>query len=173
MTKFRVVMCLAAAVLGAMAGVGCGKAGRKEVTDLQRKEAAHLASEAQFALALRDFARAEGLLAKAVETAPDASALWVTLGSTRVRQGKRDAARAAYQGALKAYEWEAEKNPADPEPWLKQVYVLALLGRVNDGRALLERAVKKFPGHRNVQHFIEGKQLDRILADPAFKEAAL
>lgn len=163
---------------GLLAGVGvlatgCGKPTEKKVTELQRKEAAHLASEAQFALTLRDYPRAEGLFAKAAEAAPDTPALWVSLGSARVKQGKREQARQAYQSALKAYEAEAERDKADAEPWLKQTYVLALLGRVDDARALLQKAAKKFPENRNVRMFIEGKQLDRILADPAFKDASL
>jgi Flp pilus assembly protein TadD len=154
------------------AGAGCGPKTR-EITDLQRKEAAHLASDAQFALTVRDFSRAETSLARAVELTPDDGALWVSLGATRVRQGNRDGAKVAYEGALRAYEDEAKETRTDSEPWLKQVYVLSLLGRTDEARKRLEKAAKQFPESRNVRLFVEGKQLERMLADPKFKEMAL
>ncbi|MDO8541730.1 MAG: hypothetical protein Q7S40_14940 [Opitutaceae bacterium] len=151
---------------------GCGGR-RKEVTELQRKEAAHLASEAQFAMNLRDWARAESVMTKVVEVCPDAGPYWVSLGSLRVRIDKRGPARDAYKSALQAYEDEAKKNPKDVEPWLQQVYVLALMGRVDDSRKLLEKMAKRFPESRDVRAFIEGKQFEAMLADPTFKQMAL
>jgi Flp pilus assembly protein TadD len=151
---------------------GCG-AKKKEVTELQRKESAHHASEAQFALTVRDFARAETSLAKAAELTPDEAALWVNLGAARMKQGKREAAKDAYRRALAVHEGEAKQNKTDPHAWLEQVYVLALLGRSDDARAKLDKAAKAFPDHRDVKAFVEGRQLERILADPKFKETAL
>jgi Flp pilus assembly protein TadD len=179
--KTRFTLGLLAA--GWLFAVGC-KPKPKEPSSLQRKEAATLVSEAQFALQLKDLTRAEGLLAKAVELSWDAGKVWVDLGSVRVRRGKKDAARTAYQAALKAYEDEAAK-PADAKdgagasagpdvgPWMQQVYVLALLGRVDDARAVLAKAQKKFPESRAVRAFAEQKQIDKMIADPAFKLIAL
>ncbi len=158
---------------------GCGRSD-KEPTTLQRKEAATLVSEAQFALQLKDLARAEGLLTKATELSWDSGKVWVDLGSVRVRLGKKDAARTAYLAALKAYENEAAK-PADPKagngpdvaPWMQQVYVLALLGRVDDARSALAKAQKKFPESRAVRTFVEQKQIEKMIADPSFKLIAL
>jgi tetratricopeptide (TPR) repeat protein len=159
--------------LGALALLaGCGPK-RKEVSDRERKEAAHLASEAQFALSLKDYARTESLLAKAVELTPDAAPLWISLGSARVRQGKKDTAKIAYLGALKAYELEIAEKPEHAESWLKKVYVLALLGRTDEARGFLEKTAKKFPDTRNVKQFVDAKQFDRMLADPIFKDIAL
>lgn len=168
--RFTTGLLLAAAAFGAG---GCGAKKEPGITELQRKEAAHHASEAQFALTLRDFARAEESLAKAAALTPDDGALLVSLGATRMKLGRKDPARQAYQGALKAYEDAAKREPTDPEPWLKRVYVLALLGRTADGRTLLEQAAKQFPDHRNVKLFLEGRQFDQMLADPRFKEMAL
>jgi len=164
---------LAIAVVGlALATTGCGP---KKVTDLQRKEAELMVSEAQFAMSLRDWARAEGLLTKAVQIAPDEGVYWTSLGSMRVRTGNRAGAKQAYEAALKAYQADAAADAAktDVEPWLKQVYVLALLGRMDQGRALLEQIAKKFPDSRNVRAFVDGRQFDRMIADPLFKDAAL
>lgn len=154
---------------------GCGPQSHSKVTELQRKEAAHHASEAQFALTLRDYARAEVSLAKAAALAPDDGRLWVNLGAARVRLGNRDGAKQAYQSALKAYEADAkdEKFKTDPDPWLRQAYVLALLGRSADAQKVVNKAAEKFPGHRAVKRFIEDKELERLASDPAFKEMAL
>lgn len=160
-----------------LAGVGCGKrtdaAGGNGITELQRKEAAHLDSEAQFAVTMRQWDRAEGLYARAAQLCPDTGAYWVSLGAMRVRLGKRDAAKEAYRSALKAFETEAEKEKTDVEPWLKQVEVLALLGRADDGRALLDKMAKRFPNDRAVRAFVENKGFDRMVADPVFKQSAL
>ena len=153
---------------------GCSKSGSKpKITELQRKQADHLAAEAQFALTLKDWARAEGLLAQAAQLVPDTGSLWVTLGSVRMRLGNKSGAKAAYESALKAFKADAETDPKDPEPWLKQMQVLALLGRTSDARAQLERTARQFPDNRSVRGFVENKQLDRMLADPMFKEGAL
>lgn len=170
MTTTRLVLATAAALLAL--GTGC-RAKKKEVTELERKEAALLVSEAQFAMQIRNWADAEAALTKAVEKVPDAGPYWISLGAMRVKLGKRSEAKSAYQGALKAFEAEAAEDKNDPEPWLQQVYVLALLGRVDDGRALLEKTAKRFPDNRNVKLFVEGKQFDQMMADAKFKEMAL
>jgi Flp pilus assembly protein TadD len=160
-------------VLGIVASfvlVGC-KA--KEPTSLERKEAATLVSEAQFALQLKDYARAEVLLAKATALCPDTGKFWVDLGAMRVRLGKKDAARSAYKSALDAYESAAKSDPKDSKAWLQQLYVLALLGRTDDARAVLAKAQKAFPDDRAVRAFVEGKQIDKMTTDPRFKEIAL
>lgn len=165
-------LALIATVALALFVAGCGK---KEISELQRKQADHFVAEAEFAITLRDWARAEGLLAQAAALVPDNGAVWTNLGSVRVRLNNKGGAKEAYLKALKAYEDEAaaDKAKSDPEPWLKQVYVLALLGRTNDGRALLEKTARQFPGQRNVKAFIERKQFDAMLADPNFKQGAL
>jgi len=153
--------------------LGCGGGRKKEVSELQRKEAAHLASEAKFALTVRQYERAEEALAKAVKLDPTEGTLWINLGAARMKLGKRDAAKEAYRGALSAYEALAKEQKTEAEPWLRQAYVLALLGREKDGRTLLEKAAKQFPADRTVKAFIEGKQFDRMMAEPGFKEMAL
>jgi tetratricopeptide (TPR) repeat protein len=151
---------------------GC-RAKQKEITSLQRKEAATLASEAQFAVTIRDFARAESLLAKATELCPDSGTYWVNLGSVRMKLANRDAAKKAYNNALSAFEEQGKSDKEGSGPWLQQIYVLALLGRADDARALQEKVAKRFPADPDVQQFVSRKQLERTLADPKFKEAAL
>jgi tetratricopeptide (TPR) repeat protein len=172
MKSLRIVLLTTALAVTVGVVAGC-RAKKKEITELQRKEAAHLASEAQFAITMRNWAEAEAGLTKAVAACPDVGAYWVSLGSIRVKLGKKDAAKDAYKGALAAYEIEAEKDKTDPGPWLQQVYVLALMGRQNDARALLDKAAKRFPEHRAVKRFIETKEFDRMLTDQKFKDNAL
>ena len=152
---------------------GCGPKASK-VTSMQRKEAAALVSEAQFALSVHDSARAEGLLAKATALCPDTGDYWFELGQLRARSGNRPAAKSAYKSALAAYESEAAANPrAYATAVLRQVYVLALLGRTDDARAVLAKAQKARPDDRDLRAFVENKQLDQLLANPAFKAVAL
>ena len=153
-------------------GAGCGKKA-SDISDLERKQAANLASEANFALTLRDYARAEPLFAQAAKLCPDTGEYWLNLGMVRVRQGNKSAAKDAYKGALTAYREAFEREPQNAEPLLQEVYVLALLGRPDDAREAAEKALEQQPNDRSVRMFVEGKQLDRILADPAFKEIAL
>ena len=174
MSCARIVITLTAAALAVAAGCK-PKPKPKEVSELKRKEAEHFVAEASFAINLRDWPRAEGLLAKAVQSDPNNGIYWLNLGSMRVRLGNKAGAKEAYQGALKAYEVEAaaEANQTDPEPWLKQMQVLALMGRTDEARAMLAKTAKRFPDNRNVRAFVEGKQFDQMIADPVFKQGAL
>lgn len=157
-------------ILSAAFTSGCG---RKEITSLQRKEAANLASEAQFALTLRDYARAEPLLAKAVAIVPDSPELWQSLGAVRRRLDNKPGAKEAYERMLYAARDQYKEDPKKTEALLNQVYALALLGKTDDARAALAKAQNKHPDNREINAFVESKQLDRILEDPSFKELAL
>ncbi len=156
-----------------LAALGLAGCGQPQVSETRRKEAALLAAEAQTAITVRDWARAEGLLVKAAEAAPDTASYWTGLGAARVRLGNKAGAQTAYERALDAYTTEAKKDPKDPDPWLKRVTVLALLGRPADARELLAKAQTAFPGHRDVKAYADGKALDAMLADPEFRKNAL
>lgn len=144
-----------------------------EVTRQMQTEVANLMSEVEFALQLRDFARAEPLLVKAVGIIPDAGDHWILLGTTRKQLQNTSGARDAYRQALAAFERAAKRAPDSGEPRLQQVYVYALLGQVDQARKQLERAAKDLPNDREVQEFVRANALDRILADPNFKAGAL
>ena len=165
---------LAIALMGffLLSGLGC-RPRSKEITSLQRKEAASLASEAEFAVTLRDLPRAQGLLIKVTSLCPDNGEYWSNLGSVRMRLGDRDGAKNAYETALAAYKNTAKLEPQHTELILQQVYVLALLGRVEEARKLLEKAHQKFPEDRLVREFVQEKTLDRLITEPTFKEISL
>lgn len=151
---------------------GCGRR-TKEITSLQRKEAAALASEADFAMTLRDFPRTESLLDKIVTLCPDNGEYWANLGAVRMRLGHREKAKSAYQSALAAYQEAAKLEPKNTEVILQQVYILALLGRVDEARKVVEQTQKKFPADPFIREFVQEKQLDQMLAERSFKEVSL
>jgi tetratricopeptide (TPR) repeat protein len=161
---------VAVAGLGLVLAFGC--APRKQVTDRDRKEAAHLASEAQFAISIREWGRAEGLLAKAVQVAPMGD-YWLSLGATRMRLNNRAGAKDAYQAALKAFADESARFNTIPEPWLKQIYVLALLGRQDDSRAMTAKAAKLFPNDPKIRALTEPNAFEKMIASQNFKDTAL
>jgi tetratricopeptide (TPR) repeat protein len=169
MLKF---LSVTACALFALALGGC-KPKSDSITSLQRKEAANLVSEAQFAMSIRDFARAEALLTKATSLEFDNGNYWVSLGSTRVRLGQRVTAKKAYEAALHAFEDAYNKKPTVAQPYLQQVYALALLGRADDARALLAKVEKKHGDDSAVRAFVQGHQLDAMLGSPMFKEVGL
>lgn len=169
MTRFFTLLLALGFLLG---GCGKGKA-TKEITSLQRKEAETLASEADFALTLRDLPRTEALMTKVVALCPDNGQYWGTLGAVRMRLGEREKAKNAYQSGLDAYKEAAKLEPKNTELILHQVYMLALLGRVDDARKLVEQTQKKFPEDLLIREFVQEKQLDGMLAEKTFKEIAL
>ena len=168
---FKTVSVLLSALL-LLAAAGC-KPKAASITSLQRKEAANLVSEAQFAMSIRDFARAESLLAKATALEFDNGNYWVSLGSMRVRLGQRPAAKAAYESALHAFEDAYKLKPTVAQPYLQQVYALALLGRADDARALLVKIEKAHGSDPAVRAFVQGRQLESMLSSQMFKEVAL
>lgn len=149
---------------------GCA---RKQITDVDRKKAAVLVSEAEFAVTVREYPRAEGLLVQATTLCPDDGAYWLSLGSTRMRLGRRDGARTAYKRALDAFADDARQHKSSTAPGLQQVMVLALLGRVEDARAFQAKLLKQYPDDPDVRQFVGEKRLDQMLNDPQYKQLAL
>jgi len=147
---------------------GCGP----KITPLQRKEAASHFSEAQFAVTLRDWARAEELLAKAAALAPDNGEYWLNLGSVRRRLDNRSGARKAYEQAAAAYGAAYEADPKDPQLLMQQIYAYALLNQEKKALKVLERAHKDHGGVPGVRNFTP-EALKRMQEDPGFKEMAI
>lgn len=164
MSRLYVLLLLALSVLAA----GCGP----KVSPLQRKEAANLVSEAQFATTLRDWTRAEELLAKATALCPDNGEYWLNLGSVRRRLDNTAGARKAYEQAASAYEDAYKADPKDPQPLMQQIYVYALLNQEKKALKVLERAQKEHGDNPGVRSFT-AESLKRIQADPNFKELAI
>ena len=163
--NFRPALVLAAALLLA----GCRQ---RVITPLERDEAANDVSEANFALTLKDWARAEGLYAKATELCPDEGDTWVSLGVVRMRLHNPGGARSAYKSALAAYKDTLKAGPANAVLVIREAYVLVLLGRSDEARSCVEKARSKYPDDRRLRSFVESNGLEKMLADPALKDLA-
>ncbi len=147
---------------------GCGP----NITPLQRKEAANFVSEAQFATTMRDWARAEELMAKATKLCPDNGEYWLNLGSVRRRLDNLNGARSAYESAVKAFDATYKHDPRNPQPLMQQIYVYSLLGQPKDALKALKRAHEDHSDKAAVRDFTE-EHLERLRQDPGFKELAL
>ncbi len=169
MTALKSFRRIGLAALGLLAA-GLAGCSQKEITPLERKQGANFASEAAFAANLRDFARAEGLLAQAVAVCPDTTEYWISLGTVRRKLDNRAGARDAFKEALKAARAVQRRVPANSQAVIQEVYLLALLGQDNDARSALEQARRDRPDDRTIRLFLENKELDRLLADPGFKD---
>src|SRR4051812_24084614 len=123
------VWCLVA--LGTCALAGCkGKPksdGTDDVPKISRVEAANLSSEADFAIQMKDFSRAEKALARAVELDPQVLVYWVDLGISRRKLGNVEGARTAYKKALAICEEQHRKNAKDGNVIIAQTRVLVLM----------------------------------------------
>ena len=161
--NFRPALALAAAVLLA----GCRQ---RVITHLERDEAANEVSEANFALTLKDWGRAEGLYAKATEICPDEGDTWVSLGIVRMRMHNRGGARSAYKSALAAYKNNLKTEPVNSAFVIREAYVLVLLGRADEAKTCVEKARLKYPDDRRLRSFTESRGLEKMMADPGLKD---
>lgn len=147
---------------------GCGP----KITTLQRKEAASLVSEAQFASTMRDWARAEELMAKAVKLCPDNGEYWLNLGSFRRRLDNLNGARSAYESAVKAYGATYKLDPRNPQPLMQQIYIYSLLGKPKEAVKVLKRAHADHADKPGVISFTE-ETIERLRQEQSFKDLAL
>jgi len=137
---------LAWVLAAALALTGCRE---REITSTERTQAAADVSEADFAVTIKEYERAEGLYAAAAKLAPD-----------------------AYKSALKAYRQAFKHDPSDTTPVLREAYVLTILGKGDEARSLITDTRAKFPNDRSLQAFIDQKGIERMEQDPALKEIA-
>ncbi|MEI7552395.1 MAG: hypothetical protein WCL24_08680 [Verrucomicrobiota bacterium] len=163
--------CRARLLLGLLV-LGLAGCGPREVTPLQRKQGASLASEAGFAVSIRDYPRAEGLYAQAVAACPDTADYWLSLGTVRRKRNDRAGARTAYEQALTAARAHDRRDGADDQALLPAFYALVLLDRADDARALLAQARREHPNNRMLRNLADQDEIGRLVADPGFRELA-
>ncbi len=154
-----------------LAGSGCSKR-KPEITSLQRKEAANLVSEAEFAIAIRDFPRAEGLMRQATELCPDEGGYWLTLGTLIRKSGHKSETKASYENALETYVDAYKAKPENGRLLMRQMYTHALLGDYDAARAVLKKARVAHPKDPEVMGYNE-ESFEKMIIDPAFKELAI
>jgi Flp pilus assembly protein TadD len=156
------------ALLAALAALAAG-CHRREITTHDRMEAANAVSEAEFAVSIKDLARAEGLYAKAADLCPDDAETWIRLGVVRVQLHDSDGARKAYKEALAAFKDDFDRDHGHTASVMRAATVLVILGRPDEARSLVDGAYAKVPDDRRLKAFVEAKDLDRIIADPGLK----
>jgi Flp pilus assembly protein TadD len=146
---------------------GCSK---KVISPLDRAEAANMASEADFAMNVHEWGRAEGLYAKATTLCPDSGDTWMALGVARMHLNDPSGARSAYKSAAGAFKDAFAGDPSNPRDLEQQAYVLVLLGRQDEARSVAAKARKDHPDDRVIRQFVDGGELEKVIADPGLKE---
>lgn len=159
------------AALALMAG-GC-KDKPKEVSVAARAEAAQHASEADFAVQVREYERAEGLFAKATELDAPEPRYWLQLGAVRKRLGNTSGARAAYEQARRVLQTAYKKDKKSPGPLFAQMEVCLLLGQPDEAKKVYDRLLHDHPDDRDVKNFAEKKMFEQLLVDQNLKAMGL
>jgi tetratricopeptide (TPR) repeat protein len=163
---FVLVLCVLLAAV-----TGCSKK-NKEVSAAVKSESAMLVSEAQFAMQIREFGRAEELMQRAVKLREDMPEYWVTLGMARRKQDNKGGARKAYTTALELHT-ARYKEGHQLEELAQQAFVLALLGRGDEALALLSQGLKDNPTSPVMQKMADPRGLPRTFKTDEFKALAL
>jgi tetratricopeptide (TPR) repeat protein len=151
----------------ALSLAGCA---RKEISAIDRAQAANIASEAEFAATVKEWSRAEGLYAQAAKLCPDTGDIWLALGIARMHLADPSGARAAYKSAVAAYKAAFEADPTNSQAVGQRAYALVVLGRPDEARSVVQKALKDHPDDRFLRDLVDGGQLERVIADPALKE---
>lgn len=155
----------------ALAITGCSKE-TPEVPKAVAAEAAVLAEEAKFAMSIREYARAQELLQRALKLHPDKPEYWVTLGMTQRRQDNTREARQSYEKALGMHQARYKKD-ARPEELGQQAFVLALLGKTDEALKVLANGVKAHPDSPELKRQADPRGLPRTFQTAEFKALAL
>jgi tetratricopeptide (TPR) repeat protein len=153
--------------------VGKAQPGKpKPVEKMVAAEADNLFSDAAFAMQVRDYARMQQALSKAVELRSDIPEWWELLGYSFKLLGKTGDARSAYKKALSLWE-DRYDAVGDAQLGMRRVYVLVLLSRVDEARSLVEKLAKKHPTDSVLQGFVRNKSIDKMLSDPEVQKKKL
>jgi len=137
-----------------------------------KAEATTLTSEAQFAMQINEFARAEELMQRALKLREDMPEYWVTLGMARRKQDNKEGARSAYKTALEMHA-DRYKEDHQVEQLAQQAFVLALLGRGTEANALLAQGLKDHPDDPVMKKMADPRGLPRTFKTEEFKALAL
>jgi len=165
----RLLSVLVCAVV--LVAAGCSKKS-KEVPEIVKKEAATLLSEAQFAMSIREYSRAEELITRALKLREDVPEYWVSLGMARRKQDNTGGARKAYNEALELHT-DRYKEENKPEELAQQAFVLALLGKTDEALKLLEKGLKDHPDSALMKKMADPRGLPRTFQTAEFKALAL
>jgi tetratricopeptide (TPR) repeat protein len=158
--------------LSTLAAVLLSACGHKEISKADREQAASLISEADFAVTIKDYTRAENLYAQAVKLAPDVGDAWLSLAVMRMKLGDKSGAKPAYKSASEAYADDYKANKAHTPSVLRQAYILVILGRADEARSVVAKAAAANPDDRILKQFVSKNGVDSMIADPEVKNLA-
>jgi len=120
--------------------------------------------------ALEHYTAAEKALTQATILDPDNANCWVDLAIARVRINDKSGAKTALKKVISICNANFAKDPQNLTWLIQQIRPLIMLGRIDDARALLDKAVKQFPDNAQVRRIKDMKIIDQLLADPQIKD---
>lgn len=150
---------------------GCRPQPPPEISATTKAEAAALVSEAQFALQIREYARAEELMRRTLKLRDDLPEYWVTLGMAAKQAGHASEARPAYEKALTIHRQRYQETKR-PEELGQEAWVLALLGRREEALQVLATGRKAHPDNEALRKLADPRGLARTFDTPEFKAMA-
>ena len=150
---------------------GC-KPKASSITTLQRKQAASVASEAEFATTLKDFKRASALYRQAAQLCPDTPEYQGNLGMVLRQMGDGEGARASYRAAAKLYR-DRYAEAGHPADLLQQATLLILMGDGDGALKLLKKGSAAHPDDALLRDAADPSWLERVRRDPRFSKIAL
>ncbi len=156
----------------ALAVSGC-KDKPKEIPAIARAEAAQYVGEAEFAMQIRDYARAEGLFARAVELDSEQPRYWLHLGSARKHLNNISGARKAYERARELLQLQYRGDKSSPVPLFAEIQVCILLGKPDDAKNVYDRIVRDHGAEAEVKDFVERRLFDELVTDTNLKAMSL
>ena len=154
---------LVVVVVSILCLAGCGDSG-PEVAD----RAQVLAGQAAEAFNAGDYSEARSLSREAVTRKPDFAEAWV--GHVMACAAMQDGGCAldSYERALQLHAQRYRENPDDANQLQQQVYVLLLLGRDAEARALLTQGLERHPEDRQLALF--ASDLETLLGNADFQK---
>ena len=97
-----------------------------------------------------------------------------SLGTVQARLNKKSDAKSAYDEAARcAYKAAYKAAPTNDQLFVQELYVLMLMGRGDDAKSMLQKAVDANPSNYNLKNFSNSKAIDRMLADPGLKDLSI
>ena len=169
MTRFdRPAIALLAVAL--LLSFGCHK---KEASKQDQLAAAEAASDAQFAMTIREYPRAQAGYKKATDLMPENGDYWLGAGIAAFKAGDKSAAKSAYKSAANAYKAAYKKDKTALGAANQYVFVEFLLHEPADAKDFLIQVAKDHPENTGLNTFVNSNQLDKMADDPHVKDLAL
>ncbi len=149
-------------VLGVLCVAGCA-----DQVPLANDCAQSLVDRATQAFLDAEYEKARSLSEEVVHLRPDFAEAWVLHGKSCVLEGDTASAREAYERALQLHAERYRTNPEDTSQLAQQVYVLLLLRRDTEARALLTQGLEAHPADERLTLLSSG--MGNLLADEEFR----